>query len=108
LRAASGFLQVDTKALEFQLDPNLRVELTLPRPGTTFQPVIADQVMGTLPSIQFTPDGFIGESSPDQIFLIQEDRGTKADGDIVAVVQSTNRLRYELQSINVANPRGAR
>jgi prepilin-type N-terminal cleavage/methylation domain-containing protein len=96
LRAASGYMDPDPKALEFALDQNLRMEVPaiVGTPGV--QVNISDRIVGNLPTIRFTPDGFISESSPPRVFILQGDR------DIIAAVESTNRLRYELQAINSA------
>jgi Tfp pilus assembly protein FimT len=108
LRAASGYVDVDTKAVEFSLDKNLRMEVTQPFQSTTLQPILSDRMIGSLPSIRFTPDGFIADGSPAEVLIIQEDKARQADDDIVAAVQSTNRLRYELQPFNNSNRRGRR
>jgi prepilin-type N-terminal cleavage/methylation domain-containing protein len=108
LRAASGYVDVDTKAVEFTLDQNLRMEVTQPFQSTTLQPILSDRMIGNLPSIRFTPDGFIADGSPAEVLIIQEDKARQAEDDIVAAVQSTNRLRYELQPFNNSNRRGRR
>jgi prepilin-type N-terminal cleavage/methylation domain-containing protein len=97
LRAAAGFMDPDDKALEYELDPNLHFELPLGATANKLVPITPDRVTGNLPSIRFGPDGFISQSSPGEILLVQ---GEKGDSEIIAVVQSTNRLRYELQSLN--------
>ena len=48
--------------------------------------------VGYVPMIRFTPDGFIGETSPERIGFRQ---GTD---NPTWVVESTNRLKYEIQA----------
>ncbi len=48
--------------------------------------------VGSLPMIRFQPDGFISETSPDQIVFRQG-----AD-DPIWIAESANRLKYEIQA----------
>jgi len=98
LRAASGYLDPDPKTLEYDLDPNLHMEVMLP-PAVSMTPNLVDRVTGNLPTIRFTPDGFITESSPERIYIIQNSNGSD---DSTVLELSTNRLRYELQPVNPA------
>jgi len=45
-----------------------------------------------MPAIRFTPDGFIGETSPGRILFRQ---GAE---EAIWIVESTNRLKYEIQA----------
>lgn len=96
LRAAAGYMEPDPKAVEFALDPNLKMEVPAIIAARGVPVNTTDRIVGNLPTIRFTPDGFIGESSPPRVFILQGDR------DIITAVESTNRLRYELQAINSA------
>ena len=49
-------------------------------------------MLGNVPTIRFTPDGFLGESSPAGILFRQG-----AD-DAIWIVESTNRLNYEIRT----------
>src|SRR5436190_500036 len=90
LRAASGFLEEDDKAVEFTLDKDLKIEPEIPQVQTGIT-VQNDRIVGNLPTIRFMPDGSIYDTSPLTIKLMQ---GTK---DALWIGQSTNRLRYEIQ-----------
>jgi type II secretion system protein H len=93
LQAAAGYLDRDDRAIDFLLDENLRLEATVPSVTyTTGQWNEPAPVAGSLPMIRFLPDGFISESSPEQIVL------TERDNHAIAIVQSANRLSYEIQS----------
>jgi hypothetical protein len=48
--------------------------------------------LGNLPMIRFSPDGFIAETSPEHVVLRQ------GEVDAIWIVQSPNRLNYEIQS----------
>jgi Tfp pilus assembly protein FimT len=96
LIAETTYTGTDPKAVEYQLDSNLEMEVT---PLTPIQPApwkITAQIAGSQPAIRFTPDGFISDTSPAWVWL-----KTTRDGEIDAVwlVQSDNRLQYELQNI---------
>jgi Tfp pilus assembly protein FimT len=93
LEAAAGYLDEDQNAVEFELDENLRLEATVPVLTTTSgqwnEPA---PTAGSLPMIRFLPDGFISLSSPEQIVL------TERDNHSIGIVQSSNRLTYEIQA----------
>lgn len=92
LEMAAGYEETDPQALEFELDPNIAVEglppRTISRNGTLVQVQPAEP---NALEIWFHPDGFIGMSSPEG-FLLQDEGADEA----VWLVQSTNRLRYEI------------
>jgi len=96
LQAASGYLDYDSKSVSYNLDPNLRIEVTLPMLSSGAPLNSRDRLLGSLPAIRFTPDGLISETSPVRILLEQGNR------DVVALVENTNVFRYELQAINTA------
>jgi Tfp pilus assembly protein FimT len=93
LEAAAGYLDEDQNAVEFELDENLRLEAIVPVLTTTSgqwnEPA---PTAGSLPMIRFQPDGFISLSSPEQIVL------TERDNHSIGIVQSSNRLTYEIQA----------
>ena len=93
LQQQAGYTTADTNALTFQLSDELSVETQMPDSATAaglVSPVA--QGMGNVPMIRFTPDEFIGEGSPDRIVFRQ------GQNDAVWIVESTNRLKYELQA----------
>jgi type II secretion system protein H len=93
LQAAAGYLDRDDRAVDFLLDEDLRLEATVPTVTyTTGQWNEPAPVAGSLPMIRFLPDGFISESSPEQIVL------TERDNHAIGIVQSANRLSYEIQA----------
>ncbi len=97
LEAQPGYLESDPRAVEYMLEDEVEISVSSSgpslRPGV-LAPVIAG--LGRLPSIRFTPDGFIGETSPTEIVL------HRGNDDEVAIVQSTNRLKYAIEPNTVA------
>jgi prepilin-type N-terminal cleavage/methylation domain-containing protein len=87
----------DKKAVEYQLDSNLQMEL--PSTAlTTAEPVpwkITADISGIHPSIRVTPDSFIAETSPEWVWIkvIREDQP-----DAIWLALSANGLNYELQN----------
>jgi Tfp pilus assembly protein FimT len=93
LEAAAGYLDVDEHAVDFVLDEDLSLQATVPILSTTSsQWKEPAPTAGSLPMIRFLPDGFIGESSPERITL------TERDNHAIGIVQTTNRLTYEIQA----------
>jgi Tfp pilus assembly protein FimT len=91
LRAASSYLEIDPRSVEFTLDRDLQIEVRNASlaSGVLVTPFI-DRNVGTLPTIRFNPDGAIAETSPEMILLTQMQK------DAVAIGIKTNRLRYEI------------
>jgi len=96
VEAEMTYTDTDTKAVEYQLDSNLEMEL----PSTVLNDVvpwkITKEIGGMHPAIRFTPDGFISETSPEWVWLkvARDDHP-----DAVWLALSANRLNYELQSL---------
>src|SRR5262245_10376076 len=94
LQVQTGYVESDSKALEYTLGKDLEVEARLPaRTGLTqWKPTVAG--LGNVPTIRFLPDGSIGETSPDQVILRQ------GSVNSISIVEYTNRLSYAIQSDN--------
>jgi len=76
----------DPRALEFELDENLLLEAVKANPVT---------VRGkSLPAIRFLPEGVVDESSPTALCL------TALDNSTLWLVQTTNRVNYEIRNTN--------
>jgi type IV fimbrial biogenesis protein FimT len=96
LQVQAGYLANDTKAIEYDLDDDLQIEVSTP-PATAF-PLPNNntaQVAGNLPAIRFTPDGFIGETSPE---TIQIREGQDRENAAIWISQNANRLNYEIRA----------
>ena len=93
LQQQAGYTDGDSNAVRFALSEELRVEIQTPaaamQTGPLNQPVAG---VGHVPMIRFTPDGFIGEASPERIGFRQ------GKDNPIWVVESTNRLKYEIEA----------
>jgi hypothetical protein len=129
LEAEYSFQNIDDHAVDYQLDPDLRFDIELlsqsqqqqqqQRPGMQSSQTLSPQMLQVRAAlaaqtasrfgknaavIRFTPDGFIDDSSPQNIWLRdqkgqQQSRSRMAiDADSVWIMLSTNRLRYEIQT----------
>jgi len=96
LKAEMTYTEEDTKAVEFELGKDLKMEVE--QPITTLQAApwrVTTEAAGNQPAIRFTPDGFIGDNSPDRVVLRQVHEG---ESDEIWIGQSRNRLNYEIQT----------
>lgn len=91
LRAASTFLPVDPKGIQFALDRELQLEVRNPQllSGALVTPFV-DRNVGNVPTIRFRPDGSIAETSPATIIV------TQGQNDAIAIGLNTNNVRYEI------------
>ena len=106
LEAEPSYETSDPKAVDFELDSGLQLEVvakTVAAPANTVtmnrnqQASIAsvarvNLVHASLPTIRFLPDGSIGEASPQKLHL------TSTDGGSLWLAQSHDGLSYEIRS----------
>ena len=104
LEAEPSYEPSDPKAVTFTLDQNMQLELlnsnTAERaagPGiapatSSATPPPAASHHPNLPKIIFRPDGYVSETSPQSLRLVSR------DGGMISLVQSGNRLNYELRT----------
>ena len=95
LQAQAGYADTDTNAVQVTVDKGLQVEAVTPQLASLTQSNLWTQgapPVGSLPMIRFQPDGFISETSPDQVVFRQG-----AD-EPIWIAESTNRLKYEIQT----------
>ena len=100
LQQEAGYTDSDSNAVSFRLSEEMRIEAQTPAIATLMSQL--NQTVpgaGNLPRIRFTPDGFIGETSPERV-LFRHGRE-----DAIWIVESTNRLKYEIQANDLPNPR---
>ena len=110
LEAEPSYETSDPKAVDFELDSGLQLEVvakTVAAPANTVtmnrnqQASIAsvarvNLVHASLPTIRFLPDGSIGEASPQKLHL------TSTDGGSLWLAQSRDGLSYEIRSTDEA------
>jgi type II secretion system protein H len=104
LEAERSFETSDPRAVEFNLDSGLQMEVVNQTTTTTATPLNRSRRVSTastpravlaranLPTIRFLPDGSIGETSPRMVRL------TGADGSSLWLAQSRDGLGYEIRS----------
>jgi len=103
LQAQAGYLDTDGKAVEYELEEDLQMEVSAPLVRTTTTTAMSNQRtrttsgLGHLPAIRFTPDGFVGETSPE---TVQFRESAERDSSAIWITQAPNRLTYEIS----ANP----
>jgi type II secretion system protein H len=94
LKAQTGFVDQDQKAVEYTLAQDLQLEVQASsRVQSNFWTLAPQQTKLNQPTICFLPDGFISETSPDRI-LLRETR----DNDAVWIAETPNRLAYEIET----------
>ena len=92
LQQQAGYTDVDNKAVQFELKPDMAVETQMP--VVTMSASSLNQTVpgiGNVPRIRLMPDGFIGESSPVRITLRQ------GQDEAIGIVETTNRMKYEIE-----------
>jgi prepilin-type N-terminal cleavage/methylation domain-containing protein len=115
LRAQAGFLERDTKRVEYKLPEELSFEVTaappkkasgednLDNPDEQFLNNLDDTSDSGNPIkiIRFNSDGFIGDKSPAAVILRQRAADESAEGDAVAIAQTATRLTYEIRTLQL-------
>ena len=115
LRAQAGFLEQDTKRVEYKLPAEISFEVTaappkkasgadnLDDPDSEFLNTAEDTSDSANPIkiIRFNSDGFIGDKSPAAVVLRQRsaEESASAEGEALAIAQSATRLNYEIRTL---------
>lgn len=84
----------DTKAVEYQLESSLQLELPPASLVSSTPWKITTQIAGNQPAIRFTPDGFVADTSPQWVALKLAN-----ESDAVWLAMDENRVKYELQTV---------
>lgn len=108
LAAEPSYETSDPKATDFTLDQSLQLEVinslaastnsatppatAMGLPPSTASVLAVHLARPALPAIRFLPDGSIGDSSPQKLRLVAR------DGASLWLVQSANRLSYEIRN----------
>ena len=91
LHADPGYAPDDPKAVQYELAPDLQLEITVSTRALTSTRAPANANAATT-TLRFQPDGFLPPDSPAGI------RFRGADDATLTLAQSRNRLNYEIQS----------
>jgi type II secretory pathway pseudopilin PulG len=96
LQTEEGFVELDRKAVEYELGDGLTVEISQPADlGALSQRKRNAVQAANLPAIRINAEGFIDSTSPE---AIQIREGEARDSATLWVAQSGNRLNYEILS----------
>ena len=110
LEAEPSYETSDPKAVDFELDSGLELEVVTKTVAASANSVTMNRnqqtsiasvarvnlVHASLPTIRFLPDGSIGEASPQKLHL------TSTDGGSLWLAQSRDGLSYEVRSTDEA------
>jgi Tfp pilus assembly protein FimT len=94
LELQPGYTTEDAKAVEFDVDETLQVEVQTST-IVSRNAVAAQQTLpglGKVPMIRFLPTGFIAETSPDAVIFRQ------GSDDAIWITQNANASSYEIQT----------
>ena len=100
----------DDKAIQYQLEPELELELEQYRISTSKRSTIMPSGLGlgvNAVAIRFEPDGFVSEESPVGLWL-RERKGQGQVGrtpNVIWITQDQNRVNYEIQTNIMAGVR---
>jgi Tfp pilus assembly protein FimT len=112
LEAEPSYDTSDPKAVDFELDSGLQLEVVTKTAAATVDTVTVNRnqqtsiasvqrvnlVHASLPTIRFLPDGSIGEASPQKLHL------TSTDGGSIWLIQSKDGVSYEIKSTDLEGP----
>lgn len=95
LEQDSTYNDIDSKAVRFELDRELLVEL--PRGSVQVRQVggASNKALRNLPAIRFQPDGFLGRGSPEAISILER---KASENNVIWIAQTANGLTYEIQT----------
>jgi Tfp pilus assembly protein FimT len=102
LEAEITYSGVDTRAVTNQVDSKLEIELAESMSERALPWKVSTEIAGARPAIRFTPDGYVGETSPYWVWIKSAD---EAETEAVWLVLDDNHLNYELQSLQPVIPR---
>jgi len=102
LQSLSGYSETQTNPTIYAVDQTVQITVSAP-PSLLTRSNIWTQTSGqtgALMKIRFQPDGFISDTSPENIFFRQQDTG-----DEIWIAETPTHLRYEIKA---GHPLGAR
>lgn len=93
LYADPSYTEQDARLVRFELEKNIEVEVELPVVNASLRrQLFESEKVGRLPTIRFTPDGYIGEQSPELVLFRERDE------DAIWIGQNRQRQIYEIET----------
>ena len=103
LQVQAGFVDLDRKAVAYEVDQDLAVEVSAPPLVSQLSQQKRTAVQsGNLPAIRINAEGFIEDTSPETVVFRQTDYGNERS---LWITQSGNHLNYEVVSTPPPNYR---
>jgi hypothetical protein len=95
LQALSGYSESQTNPIVFTLDQTVQITFSAPPTVLTRSNMWTQTAAqaGAVTKIRFQPDGFISDTSPENIFFQQQDTR-----DEIWIAETPTHLRYEIQT----------
>jgi Tfp pilus assembly protein FimT len=95
LQALSGYSETQTNPMVFAVDQTVRITFSAPPTLLTHSNMWTQTTArsGAVTKIRFQPDGFISDTSPENIFFQQQDTG-----DEIWIAEAPAHLRYDIQT----------
>jgi Tfp pilus assembly protein FimT len=95
LEAEPSYETTDPRAIEFTLDSDMQLQVSILNPTATSaqspaSPTLAAGNHPNLPKVRFLPDGSMSESSPQSFCVMSR------DGSAIWLAQTRNRLNYAI------------
>jgi len=104
LQALSGYSESRTNPLVFALDSTVKIAISAPTTTLThsnyWTQTTAQALTGAVTKIRFQPDGFISDTSPQNIFFRQPDTGEE-----IWIAETPTHSRYDIQTGHFPNAR---
>jgi len=98
LAASGGYTETQTNEVDFLLDKDLKMMVSPPQGTLTrsnwWTPDMT-RGRGRLPVIRFQPDGFISDSSPQNV-VFADTSGPKGAGSQIWIVENPTHTRYDI------------
>jgi type II secretion system protein H len=102
LQALSGYSETRTNPLVFAVDPTVQIAFSAPSAVLTRSNYWTQKSgqAGAVTKIRFQPDGFISDTSPENIYFRQQDTGRE-----IWIAETPTHLRYDIQTGHPQNIR---
>jgi type II secretion system protein H len=102
LQALSGYSETETNPVVFAVDKTVEISISAPPSLLTRSNMWTQTTAraGAVTKIRFQPDGFISDTSPENIFFREQ-----GDQNEIWIAETPTHLRYEIQAGHPQNAR---